>query len=40
MKRIDTMQINDILENIEGWSKKKSPFRYGPYGQIKGGYVT
>lgn len=39
MKRIDTMAINDILEKIEGWEKQKNPYRYGPYGLIKGGYV-
>ncbi|MFP7480210.1 VapE domain-containing protein [Terribacillus saccharophilus] len=39
MRRSDTMEINDILENIEGWSKHKSISRYGPYGRVKGGYV-
>ncbi|MFD2446401.1 VapE domain-containing protein [Bacillus sp. CGMCC 1.16607] len=39
MKRFETMAINDILEQIEGWKKQKSPYRYGPYGLVKGGYV-
>jgi len=39
MKRSDTMAINDVLEKMEGWIKHKKPFRYGPYGLVKGGYV-
>jgi putative DNA primase/helicase len=39
MKRFETMAINDILEQIEGWEKQKKPFRYGPYGLVKGGYI-
>lgn len=39
MKRSDTMAINDILEQIEDWEKIKKPFRFGPYGMVKGGYV-
>jgi predicted P-loop ATPase len=39
MKRSDTMAINDILDNLEGWEKQKKPFRYGPYGLVKGGYI-
>ncbi|MBN6205559.1 hypothetical protein JYK21_03765 [Ralstonia pickettii] len=39
MRRSDTMRINDILSNIEGWEKKTKPFRYGPYGLVKGGFV-
>lgn len=39
MKRSDTIAINDILERIEGWEKQKNPYRYGPYGKVKGGYV-
>ncbi|MGG0891674.1 VapE domain-containing protein [Cytobacillus horneckiae] len=39
MKRQDTMAINDILEQMEGWKKQKNPYRYGPYGLVKGGYV-
>ncbi|MFA1819022.1 VapE domain-containing protein [Virgibacillus oceani] len=39
LKRSETMRINDILSNIEGWEKKATPFRYGPYGKVKGGYV-
>jgi len=38
MKRSDTMAINDILDKLEGWEKEKNPFRYGPYGKVKGGY--
>lgn len=39
IKRSDTMAINDILDNLEGWKKHKSIYRYGPYGRVKGGYV-
>ncbi|NRG44209.1 virulence-associated protein E [Bacillus sp. CRN 9] len=39
MKRQDTVAINDILEQMEGWKKHKSTARYGPYGRVKGGYV-
>lgn len=39
MKRTDTMMINDILDRLPGWKKHKNPFRYGPYGLIKGGYI-
>ena len=39
MKRSDTMAINDILEHLDGWKKQKKPFRYGPYGLVKGGYI-
>ncbi|MYL41806.1 virulence-associated protein E [Virgibacillus massiliensis] len=39
MKRSDTMAINDILEGMDGWKKQKTPFRYGPYGLVKGGYI-
>ncbi len=39
MKRADTMAINDVLEQMEGWKKQKNPHRYGVYGKVKGGYV-
>lgn len=39
MKRVDTIAINDILERVEGWEKQKTPYRYGPYGKVKGGYI-
>ena len=39
MKRSDVIAINDILSRIEGWEKKSTGFRYGPYGIVKGGYV-
>jgi putative DNA primase/helicase len=39
MKRYETMGINDILEQIDGWEKHKSTTRYGPYGRVKGGYL-
>lgn len=39
MRRADTMAINDILDRLEGWKKQKSPYRYGPYGLVKGGYI-
>jgi putative DNA primase/helicase len=39
MRRMDTIAINDVLEQIEGWKKQKNPHRYGPYGKVKGGYI-
>lgn len=39
MRRTETMRINDILGNIHGWEKKFTPYRFGPYGKIKGGYI-
>ncbi|MBP3038078.1 virulence-associated protein E [Bacillaceae bacterium Marseille-Q3522] len=39
MKRSDTASINDVLDKINGWKKKKNPYRYGPYGLVKGGYI-
>ncbi|MEH6869350.1 virulence-associated E family protein [Bacillus safensis] len=38
LKRSETMRINDILGSIEGWEKKPSPRRFGPYGNVKGGF--
>ncbi|WP_244943842.1 virulence-associated E family protein [Siminovitchia fortis] len=39
LKRSETMRINDILSKLEGWEKHKNPYRFGPYGIVKGGYV-
>ncbi|SHI02797.1 hypothetical protein SAMN05421807_1383, partial [Virgibacillus chiguensis] len=39
LKRSETMRINDILSNLEGWEKQKNPYRYGPYGKVKGGFI-
>lgn len=39
MKRTDSMMINDILGKIEGWERKTNNYRYGPYGNVKGGFV-
>lgn len=39
MRRSDTMAINDVLERINGWRKHKNPYRFGPYGLVKGGYI-
>ena len=39
MKRTDTMSINGVLDEIDGWAKHKNPFRFGPYGMVKGGYL-
>ncbi|MFT8709466.1 MAG: virulence-associated E family protein [Sporolactobacillus sp.] len=39
MKRRDAAQINDILGRIEGWKKIRTPYRFGPYGKIKGGFI-
>jgi predicted P-loop ATPase len=39
LKRADVISINRILENTPGWKKCKGPYRFGPYGLVKGGYV-
>jgi predicted P-loop ATPase len=39
LKRADVMSINRILENTPGWKKCKGPYRFGPYGAVKGGYT-
>ncbi|MDQ0269959.1 virulence-associated E family protein [Cytobacillus purgationiresistens] len=39
MKRQDTMAINDVLEQMDGWKKQKNPYRFGPYGKVRGGYL-
>lgn len=39
MKRTDSISINDVIGKIEGWEKRSNPFRFGPYGLVKGGYV-
>lgn len=39
MKRADSMMINDILGKIEGWERKTNNYRYGPYGNVKGGFI-
>lgn len=40
MKRRDVTQINDILSRIKGWKKVGYAYRFGPYGRVKGGYVS
>lgn len=35
MQRRDTIEINGILENMEGWERKSS-IRFGPYGTQRG----
>jgi putative DNA primase/helicase len=39
LKRADVLIINRILESTPGWQKCKGPYRFGPYGLIKGGYL-
>jgi hypothetical protein len=39
LKRTDVISINRILENTPGWKKCKGPYRFGPYGMVKGGYI-
>jgi hypothetical protein len=39
LKRADVIGINRILESMPGWKKCKMPFRFGPYGLVKGGYI-
>jgi predicted P-loop ATPase len=39
LKRVDVLSINRILENTPGWKKCKGPYRFGPYGLVKSGYI-
>lgn len=39
MKRIETQRINNILDRLEGWKKCKTPYRFGPHGMVRGGYL-
>jgi hypothetical protein len=39
LKRAEVMAINRILDSMPGWKKCKTPYRFGPYGLIKGGYI-
>ena len=36
MKRIESVEINNILTNAKGWKRNKSKRRYGPYGILSG----
>jgi len=36
MKRMDSIEINNILAGMKGWRRNKSVRRYGPYGTQKG----
>ena len=36
LKRMDSTEINNVLQNISGWKRNKTTRRYGPYGQQKG----
>ena len=36
MKRTDSTEINNILQNCPGWHRNKSVRRYGPHGRQKG----
>lgn len=36
LKRQDSVEINNILKNLQGWKRNKSMRRYGPYGRQKG----
>ena len=38
MKRMDSMEINNIMRNIKGWKKDRSSKRYGLYGTQRGFY--
>lgn len=38
MKRADAIIINSVLGKIEGFEKRNSSLRFGPYGNVKGGY--
>ncbi|MGI6349900.1 MAG: VapE domain-containing protein [Eubacteriales bacterium] len=36
MKRVDTLEINGILDNLKGWKKHKNPIRFPIYGHQRG----
>lgn len=36
IKRIDSMEINNVLLSLRDWRRNKTTRRYGPYGQQKG----
>ena len=36
LKRVDSMEINQIMENLKGWRRNKKAKRYGYYGVQKG----
>ena len=36
LKRVDSIEINNILSGMPGWERLKTPRRFGPYGQQKG----
>ena len=36
LKRMDSTEINNVLQNMRGWKRNKTTRRYGPYGQQKG----
>lgn len=36
MKRLDSIEINNILASISGWKRHNSTMRFGPYGIQKG----
>lgn len=38
LKRSETIRINNILSKLDGWEKRNSSLRFGPYGKVKGGY--
>ena len=36
IKNSDSMEVNGILENMEGWERHKTPLKYGDYGNQRG----
>lgn len=36
LKRMDSAEINNVLQGMGGWKRNKTTRRYGPYGQQKG----
>ena len=36
LKKQDSIEINNILSSLKGWTRNKSARRYGPYGAQKG----
>ena len=39
MRRAEALRINNILDLQQGWKKYPNAYRYGPHGQVKGGYI-
>ena len=36
MKKMDSVELNNIMANIPGWARNRAQRRYGPYGRQRG----